>query len=170
MPPGEQMGDDGEKYLDISTTAFQHNLAAAASQVDEEAVFERLCLSLRGYPVGAILLRQDVARPRLRASAGPVALHETGWDTPPFSKTMKHSFACNLAAAFLAGSWSLDGLLERGSLACGKRPRWLEPLVRRVLTAFPGPTGDLEEDALIAFLLTDEEFARTWMRLGERLQ
>jgi hypothetical protein len=36
--------------------------------------------------------------------------------------------ANNLAAAFLAGSWSLSGLVNRGAQASGRRERWLRPL------------------------------------------
>jgi hypothetical protein len=63
----------------------------------------------------------------------------------------------NLAAAFLAGSWGLEGLVKRGALALGQRPRWLRPLARRVLAAFPEPPGSPE--ALVAFLLADVQYA-----------
>jgi hypothetical protein len=43
----------------------------------------------------------------------------------------------NLADAFLAGEWTLAGLVERGTLACGARDRWIRALARRALRKFP---------------------------------
>jgi hypothetical protein len=83
---------------------------------------------------------------------------------------MKHFFAHNLAASFLAGPWSLDALLERGALAWGKRQKWLDALARRVLAAFPGPVSGVEEKALVAFLDADEGFVRAWRKHRERVQ
>ena len=62
--------------------------------------------------------------------------------------SIDHIFARNLAAAFMAGPWTMSGLLARGKLACGRRERWLQPLIRRVLTIFEekpldGDTGRL---------------------------
>jgi hypothetical protein len=72
---------------------------------------------------------------------------------------MKHFFIRNLAAAFLNGPWSVDGLAEHGSRACGKRERWIRPVARRVLAAFPArPTGAATDD-LIRFLNSDEGLA-----------
>jgi hypothetical protein len=77
------------------------------------------------------------------------------------------SFLHNLAAALLSGAWSLAVLAERGALACGKRERWLRPLVRRVLAAFP--EGRPAPGALRRFLEQDAGLARAWMRHGPRL-
>jgi len=49
----------------------------------------------------------------------------------------QRSVAAALAAAFLAGPWELDGLVERARQALAIRGRWLRPLARRVLKAFP---------------------------------
>lgn len=73
-------------------------------------------------------------------------------------------FARNLASAFLAGDWSLDGLVRRGGEACGQRPSWLRALVRRVLARFEAPSCALDVDSLSAFLLDDPGFCRAWMR------
>lgn len=43
--------------------------------------------------------------------------------------------AQRLAAAFLAGPWDFDQLVARGAAALERRPRWLRPLVRRLMAA-----------------------------------
>ncbi len=73
----------------------------------------------------------------------------------------KYSVARNLAAAFLAGPWSPDGLVERGALACGWRERWLSSLARRVVAAFEQP-AQVDEKRLALFIGGDEGFARAW--------
>ena len=45
-----------------------------------------------------------------------------------------------LAEAFLSGPWDLESLVDRGGRVLGRRYRWLRPLARRILSAFPrGP-------------------------------
>jgi hypothetical protein len=79
--------------------------------------------------------------------------------------SLKETTARNLAAAFLTGAWSSDGLIAQGALACGRRERWLKTVARRVLEAFPG--GDLPDwDRLTAFLVADPGYARAWARHG----
>jgi hypothetical protein len=71
----------------------------------------------------------------------------------------RHDFvASNLASAFLSGAWSLEALVRRGGEACGQRPRWLRPLARRILTAFPTAPPPAELPALTALLLQDRRF------------
>src|SRR5689334_394077 len=77
-----------------------------------------------------------------------------------FAMSAKTFVARNLAAAFRAGSWSREGLVRRGARACGRRERWLAPLVRRILTAFAGTTPD--EDALASFIDADRGFSTAW--------
>jgi hypothetical protein len=77
----------------------------------------------------------------------------------------KESSARNLAAAFLTGPWSPDGLVSQAALACGRRERWLKALARRVLAAYPGPALP-DWDHLTAFLAADRGFARAWARQG----
>ena len=69
-----------------------------------------------------------------------------------------------LANGFLAGSWTLQGLAERGREMLGVRPRWLAPLVRRILAAFPDPPRNAR-DALASFLAADETLRRELARL-----
>src|SRR5262245_32089333 len=51
----------------------------------------------------------------------------------------KAFLARKLAAAFLAGRWSAKALVRRAAEACGGKQRWLSPLARRALLAFPQP-------------------------------
>jgi hypothetical protein len=70
--------------------------------------------------------------------------------------------ARNLAAAFLAGVWSLEGLVRRGALACGLRERRLRPLARRVLAAFGDHAERVDEASLAQFIHADNGFMRAW--------
>lgn len=73
-----------------------------------------------------------------------------------------NTFARGLALAFLDGDWQEEELLERGHLCLAARPRWMRPLCRRVLAAFPTPPrGRLQ--ALVDFIAADR-------RLGDRFQ
>jgi RNA-directed DNA polymerase len=55
-----------------------------------------------------------------------------------------------LAEALVGGFWRLDDVVDRGGRALGRRPRWLRPLARRVLEAFPHarPPADRVADFL----------------------
>jgi hypothetical protein len=66
--------------------------------------------------------------------------------------------ARNLAAAFLDGPWSPGGLRGRGRQALGRRERWLAPLVRRVLTAFPELPPREPAETLARWLAGDRHF------------
>lgn len=66
-----------------------------------------------------------------------------------------------LARALVEGAWPDEGdLVARGGLALGRRPRWLRPLVRRVVAAFPDRRCRVE--AVASFLLDDARFRRAW--------
>jgi hypothetical protein len=71
--------------------------------------------------------------------------------------TALRAISRNLAAAFLAGAWSVRGLIYRGSQAGGRGGRWLRRLARRVLTAWPGPER-ADQDALAEFIDNDLGF------------
>jgi hypothetical protein len=77
----------------------------------------------------------------------------------------KRLVAKNLAAAFLAGPWCLDGLVERGAAACGQRDRWIGTLARRVLTAFPAAPATADAAALERFIEETRAFRRAWSAL-----
>jgi retron-type reverse transcriptase len=53
-----------------------------------------------------------------------------------------------LADALVGGPWTERDLVERGTVVVGRRGRWLRPLVRRVLAAFPGPPRPPSERVL----------------------
>lgn len=73
----------------------------------------------------------------------------------------KQLIASNLAAALLAGPWTLESMTRRASRACGVRPRWLRPLVRRARIAFGENGAARQPAALTEFLLADAEFDKT---------
>jgi hypothetical protein len=88
-----------------------------------------------------------------------VAPHQTGWDTPAaFSMSSTGRIARNLSAAFLAGPWCLDGLVDRGAEACGRRQRWLRTLARRTLAAFDDQSTPPSPKTLAAFITADRAF------------
>ena len=74
----------------------------------------------------------------------------------------KSQTARNLAAAFLAGGWSLSGMVYRGAQALGRRPRWLRPLARRVLAAFPAGANPPDHQTVAGFIDADPGFDRAW--------
>lgn len=47
-----------------------------------------------------------------------------------------------LAAGFLAGEWTQQGLVHSGSVVLGRRSRWLGPLVRQTMALYPRPPHD----------------------------
>lgn len=55
---------------------------------------------------------------------------------------MRSDLARALAAGFLAGEWTQEGLVENGTVVLGRRPRWLAPLVRQTLALYPRAPGD----------------------------
>jgi hypothetical protein len=55
---------------------------------------------------------------------------------------MRSDLTHALAAGFLAGTWTQQGLVESGRLVTRRRPRWLGPLARQVLALYPRPPLD----------------------------
>jgi RNA-directed DNA polymerase len=53
-----------------------------------------------------------------------------------------HRLAAALAAAFLAGRWAERPMVDRARTVTGPGHRWLRPLVRDVLRAYPDPPAD----------------------------
>jgi retron-type reverse transcriptase len=64
-----------------------------------------------------------------------------------------------LSTAFVAGDTDVEGLVERGSHALGKRWRWLRPLARRIADRFGGQTRP-RQIAVTKFILSDRGFSR----------
>jgi RNA-directed DNA polymerase len=56
-----------------------------------------------------------------------------------------------LGNAFLAGRWEPAGMLERAAEVVGARRRWLRPVIRQVLAAYPEPPNDRPRE-LAAFV------------------
>ena len=55
---------------------------------------------------------------------------------------MRADLARALAAGFLAGDWTRQGLVESGAVVVGRRARWLPPLARQVLELYPRAPHD----------------------------
>ena len=91
-----------------------------------------------------------------------VAPDETGWPPPLASMSSRTFIAANLASAFLAGTWSLEGLIRHGAQACGRRYPWLRPLVRRILAVFPLGSCLPDLCTLRDFVLRDSGFDKAW--------
>ncbi|HVH41341.1 MAG TPA: reverse transcriptase family protein [Labilithrix sp.] len=77
-----------------------------------------------------------------------------------------------LASAFLAaGPWTEEGLVERGAVALGRRPRWLRTYVQKVLARFPEPPRHRYHE-LATFAPARRYRARVWLppdvAMGER--
>ncbi|HEY6795447.1 MAG TPA: hypothetical protein VI248_12290, partial [Kineosporiaceae bacterium] len=77
-----------------------------------------------------------------------------------------------LAAAFLAGHWTVDGLRDGGREALGRRPAWLRPVVRAVLASYHRPPLDRPRElaATIAALPAFERAAAEARRQGAPLR
>jgi RNA-directed DNA polymerase len=74
----------------------------------------------------------------------------------PYQRTAK-----GLAEALVEGPWqAADELVARGGKALGRRPRWLRPLVRRLLHAFPVVRPRAHHVA--AFLVDDARLRQAW--------
>jgi hypothetical protein len=71
----------------------------------------------------------------------------------------------SLAEALIAGPWSVDDLIARGRESLGERPRWLAPLVRRLLARFPDADARPTTGELFQFMLEERHRARSSTRL-----
>ena len=75
----------------------------------------------------------------------------------PYPRTAR-----GLAEALADSPWAFEDLVARGTLALGRRPRWLRPLALRLLARFPGsrpPAG-----RLAGFVADDPGFRRAYSR------
>ena len=55
---------------------------------------------------------------------------------------MRPDLARALAAGFLDGEWTQQGLVASGVTVLGRRPAWLSPLARQTLVLYPRAPGD----------------------------
>ncbi len=82
-------------------------------------------------------------------------------EPPPLSTRHHNSWLIDgLVAAFLAGPWEADGLIERGARILRKEYRWLRPLVARVISAFPATLPTPRSFRLSEFLHADDRLDR----------
>ena len=66
------------------------------------------------------------------------------------------ALARGLGNAFLAGRWEPAAMLERAAEVVGARRRWLRPVIRQVLAAYPRPPADQPRE-LAAFIAGCEQ-------------
>lgn len=69
------------------------------------------------------------------------------------------TFAEKLAAAFLAGPWEFEQLVDRAAATMERRPRWLSPLVRRLMAGCEAD-APLRLSRLAAMIEADRSFQR----------
>jgi hypothetical protein len=72
------------------------------------------------------------------------------------------TIARDLADVLVQGPWRADDVVELGRRALGRRPRWLRPLVGRLMARFPDSRPTLARAA--ECLAGDEAFRRLWAR------
>ena len=73
-----------------------------------------------------------------------------------------------LARSFLAGDPGVGQIVDRASLALGRRWRWLIPVARRYVMAFAGQTRPRRRD-VIQFLSKDRGFRRASLKYASKL-
>jgi retron-type reverse transcriptase len=73
-----------------------------------------------------------------------------------------------LATTFVNSPWHTAALIERALDGLGKPYRWIEPLIERLLAAYPGPTRPRNAD-VIEFILSDTSFRRARLRPSHRI-
>jgi len=77
------------------------------------------------------------------------------------STTSASKVAWELAQALVEGAWPDEGdLVARGARVLGRKPRWLRPLIRRLVAALPDRRCRTE--AVASFLIGDDRFRRAW--------
>jgi hypothetical protein len=78
-------------------------------------------------------------------------------------------YARFLAGDFLAGTWTLDGMVRRATRHTRQPPQWLRSLAQRVLTAFPDPSSKPDRQTLGVWIEADRGFRQAWGRHGCQL-
>lgn len=59
-----------------------------------------------------------------------------------YDSAKRRELSAALAAAFLAGEWSVDAMAARGRVALAPRPFWLQDIAREVVEGYPHPPRD----------------------------
>jgi RNA-directed DNA polymerase len=73
------------------------------------------------------------------------------------------SLVAALARSFLAGEFSVEEVVARGSHTLGQPWPWLRPLARRYVVAFTGRIRPRQRD-VVEFLVHDRGFQRAWSK------
>ncbi len=88
---------------------------------------------------------------------------ETRWSILPSPTMPNPSLLGMLAASFLAGQSSVEGIVARGEQLLGRSWPWLRPLAKRYVKAFAGRTRPRQRDA-VQFLRDDPGFRQAWSK------
>jgi hypothetical protein len=80
------------------------------------------------------------------------------------SASTARGLARSLSEVLVSGRWDEADLLDRALAVLGRRPRWLAPLIRRILIAFPATEVRPSAARLVHALLSDERFRRVCAR------
>ncbi len=75
-----------------------------------------------------------------------------------FFMSDKHQVAENLAAAFLAGSWTLNAMTDRGKQACRGSKPWLRKLIKAILAKYDKDSPRPKADSLVEFIENHKSF------------
>src|SRR5262249_12883433 len=123
-------------------------------------------VSLRGYPGGVVPFIQDGARPPRRGRADRSRLTRRVGALRLFLMKPLQTVLENLAAAFLAGEWTAEGLAARGGRAWGRRAAWMGRLAGRLVSHFAEAPRDAA--ALVSFLGCDAGLRKEWAGCRDR--
>jgi hypothetical protein len=74
----------------------------------------------------------------------------------------RRTAACNLAAAFLCGPWTLPEMAERGARAWGSSGRWLTRLAEQILEGFGEANKRPDVTTLAGFLEERRDYLTAW--------
>jgi hypothetical protein len=99
----------------------------------------------------------------LRSNAVMLTQGQIRWSTPPLYLMLKSSLVAALARSFLAGEFSVEDAVVRGSQTLGRTWLWLRPLARRYVGAFRGRVRPRQRD-VVEFLVHDRGFQQAWSK------
>jgi RNA-directed DNA polymerase len=93
---------------------------------------------------------------------------QTRWSILPSPTMPNPSLLGMLAASFLAGQSSVEGIVARSDQVLGRSWPWLRPLAKRYVKAFGGRTRPRHRDA-VQFLRDDPGFRKAWSKYFHEL-
>src|ERR1700730_17693930 len=93
---------------------------------------------------------------------------QTRWSILPSPTMSNPSLLGMLAASFLVGQPSVEGIVARGDQVFGRSWPWLRPLAKRYVKEFAGRTRPRRRDA-VQFLRDDPGFRQAWSKYFHEL-